>query len=93
MFFFLPAWIKDLLDFFGASNDPSQTLLVASVMLLVISVIGSMFSCLRGYLFGLAGERLVARLRTRLFERLMAAEVRTFRQLIIIFVCKSISRL
>ncbi len=44
-------------------------------MLLVISVVGSLFSCLRGYLFGLAGERLVARLRTRLFERLMAAEV------------------
>jgi ABC-type multidrug transport system fused ATPase/permease subunit len=68
-------WIQVVFRWLGAGTDASSILMVASLVLLVTSSVAAIFSCVRGYWFGLAGERLVARLRIRLFERLMAAEV------------------
>lgn len=44
--------------------------------LVVIFGVGSLFSFFRGYLFTLAGERVVARLRKGLYTHLMNQEVR-----------------
>ena len=41
------------------------------VILLFILLLGSLFTFVRGTLFNLAGERLVARVRRQLFESLM----------------------
>ena len=45
------------------------------LILVVVVAASSVLSLLRGYLYGMAGERLVLRLRRQLFERIMAMEV------------------
>jgi len=48
------------------------------VQLAAIFVVGGVFSFIRGYLFTLAGERVVARLRRALFRRLIVQEIGFF---------------
>lgn len=58
------------------SADANRAALRLEIVALVaVSVANAAFSFLRGYLFAVAGERVVARLRRRLFAALMAQEV------------------
>lgn len=61
----------------GASARRQQ-LLDETGGLILVSLINSVFSFLRGYFFDLAGERIVARLRKRLFASLLAQETAYF---------------
>lgn len=57
-----------------ADESSSQDDLRVSVLALVaVSVGGALFSFLRGYLFSLAGEGIVARLRKQLFASLLVS--------------------
>ena len=62
----------------GFGDKPREVLNVSVVVLVVIVVLASLFSTLRGYWFTLAGERVVARLRVRLFKHLSSMEVGFF---------------
>lgn len=56
-----------------------QEILQVSAILLFMSLfIGGMFAMLRGWLYNLAGERVVTRLRKRLFNHLMQQEIAFF---------------
>jgi ABC-type multidrug transport system fused ATPase/permease subunit len=63
-----------------AGFDQRQKLFSETRGLVAISVLNALFSFVRGYLFDLAGERVVARLRKRLFASLLAQETGFFDQ-------------
>ena len=48
------------------------------IILLIVYVVGSLFAMFRNGLFTLAGQRLVARLRTQLFSHIVKQEVAFF---------------
>jgi ABC-type multidrug transport system fused ATPase/permease subunit len=61
-----------------SQTDPHGELLRVTLELLGIFAAGALFSFWRGYLFTLAGERVVARLRKALFRHLLTLEVGFF---------------
>ena len=68
--------IIDSLTLRSPDADANNAALRLEIAALVgASVANAGFSFLRGYLFAVAGERVVARLRRRLFQALMAQEV------------------
>ena len=76
----MPALVGMLLS---AVTNPEQTHpheVLRSTTLLLVGVfgVGAFFSFWRGYLFNLAGERVVARLRKALFRHLLSLEVAFF---------------
>lgn len=73
----ISGWIRQLLSALGAgpSASASDLLRVSVLVLVVVVAVSSVLSWLRTYLYGMAGERLVLRLRRQLFERIMAMEV------------------
>lgn len=56
----------------------NQELLRGVISLVVIFVIGAIFSGFRGYLFTLAGQRLVARLRSMAFQSILRQDIQFF---------------
>ena len=62
----------------GYGDEPRTILNLSVIILVVILVVASLFSALRGYWFTLAGEKVVARLRVRLFSHLASLEVAFF---------------
>lgn len=60
------------------STDTYAILRVTVIALTLVSLLGSIFSMLRGYLFELAGQRVVARLRASLFIKLLENEIAWF---------------
>lgn len=65
----------------GAAGDDAskiRSLNQAVLDLAIIFIVGGFFSFVRGYLFTLAGERVVARLRRRLFARLVQQDIGFF---------------
>jgi ABC-type multidrug transport system fused ATPase/permease subunit len=84
---FLPYYIGKLIDAVGGpgggDQGPSaarQSLDKSVLVLLAILLVGSVFTFVRGTLFNLAGERLVARVRTQLFASLVQQDVGFFDQ-------------
>jgi ABC-type multidrug transport system fused ATPase/permease subunit len=65
--------IIDTLTVPATGNTNADALTQAVVLLVFVSVAGAVFSFLRGWLFSVAGERVVARLRTKLFHALMVS--------------------
>jgi hypothetical protein len=62
-----------------AFGDAPRTILnVSTFLLLIIVIIANIFGCIRGYLFSLAGERIVARMRRDLFRKIVTFEVGFF---------------
>ena len=57
-----------------------QKLIAETSGLIIVSLVNAVFSFFRGYLFNYAGERIVARLRKRLFSSLLAQETGFFDQ-------------
>lgn len=49
-----------------------------SIMTLIILAVGGIFTCIRGWLFTLVGERLVRNLRKDLFEHIMIQDIAFF---------------
>jgi ABC-type multidrug transport system fused ATPase/permease subunit len=70
-----PGWIRHLLSALGAGSSASDLLRASVLVLIVVVSASSVLSLLRSYLYGVAGERLVLRLRRQLFERIMSMEV------------------
>ncbi|KAK3084195.1 hypothetical protein FSP39_009850 [Pinctada imbricata] len=68
--------------FFGAVVDAAQRsmsdLTRTAIIMLLIYIVGSIFSMFRNGLFTLAGQRLVARLRTELFSHIVQQEIAFF---------------
>ncbi len=74
----VPALFGRVIDSLTADNESAEQKQANSAqlysniyVLLAVTVLGAIFSFLRGYLFALAGERVVARLRKKLFHALM----------------------
>jgi hypothetical protein len=65
-------------DTVGDDASKMRSLNQAVLDLAIIFVVGGVFSFIRGYLFTLAGERVVARLRRRLFARLVQQDIGFF---------------
>ena len=59
-------------------DDGFKDLAHVTMELIVIFIIGALFSFWRGYLFTLAGERVVARLRKALFSHILSLEISFF---------------
>ena len=59
-------------------DDGFKDLAHVTMELIVIFIIGAFFSFWRGYLFTLAGERVVARLRKALFSHILSLEISFF---------------
>ena len=70
--------ISRLIQLFGFPNTAEGTLKGAILLLFVVICISSLFAMLRGYLFTLAGVRVVSRLRERLFSAVVKQEVGFF---------------
>merc|ERR1740130_1306246 len=63
----------------GVSRDEQSARLArATTTLAVIFVLGGIATSIRGFLFNLAGERVVARLRAMLFTHLIAQDISFF---------------
>ncbi len=66
-------------SFVGANKDSGNNgLLLSVIMLCSIFIFGGIMTFLRAVLFTIAGERVVLRLRKRLFARIMEQEVAFF---------------
>jgi len=59
-------------------NRKEITLQIAAILLFSSLAIGGLFAMVRGWLYNLAGERVVVRIRKRLFSHLMMQEVGFF---------------
>ena len=72
----MPAFIGFVIAAITANGpDPAGQLQVATLILVAVFTVGGVFSFLRGWLFTLAGERVVARLRKNLFAHLLAMDI------------------
>lgn len=71
-------WIRRLLEAFGVDASRSAALRATILMFICTIAISTALACVRGYLFGVAGERVVMRARRQLFERVLAMEVGFF---------------
>ena len=71
-------WIRRLLEAFGVEASRSAALRATILMFICTIAISTALACVRGYLFGIAGERVVMRARRQLFERVLAMEVGFF---------------
>ena len=71
-------WLYRAVVRLGWGDSPKAVLNVSVVILVVVVAVASFFSTLRGYWFTLAGERVVARLRIKLFTHLSSLEVGFF---------------
>jgi len=75
----IPALMGQLIQ--NISEDHDQDVLNDTVLMMVIVfLVSSVFAFIRGSLFTLAGERLVARFRVRLFDAVIFSEVGFFDQ-------------
>ena len=68
-------WLYSAVVRLGFGDSPRAVLNVSVVILVIVVAVASLFSTLRGYWFTLAGERVVARLRIKLFTHLASLEV------------------
>jgi len=69
-----------------SSGDNAMTQLNQSVVFLVILfAVGSVFAFIRAWLFTLVGQRIVARLRTSLFDAVISQEVAFFDKVFFLF--------
>ena len=71
-------WLYKLVVGLGFGDSPRAVLNVSVIILVIVIIVASLFSTLRGYWFTLAGERVVARLRINLFSHLSSLEVGFF---------------
>ena len=71
-------WLYSAVVRLGFGDSPRAILNVSVIILVIVVVVASLFSTLRGYWFTLAGERVVARLRINLFTHLSNQEVGFF---------------
>ena len=76
----MPALVGTLLSVVTDPHEqyPQATLARVTIDLVAVFAVGAAFSFWRGYLFSLAGERVVARLRKGLFRHLLSLEVGFF---------------
>ena len=76
----MPAFIGFIIAAITSSSsaDPKRDLEIATITLVGIFTAGGLFSFLRGWLYTLAGERVVARLRRNLFRHLIAMPISFF---------------
>eukprot|EP01006_Ploeotia_vitrea_P016025 TRINITY_DN46478_c0_g1_i2.p1 TRINITY_DN46478_c0_g1~~TRINITY_DN46478_c0_g1_i2.p1 ORF type:complete len:661 (-),score=311.33 TRINITY_DN46478_c0_g1_i2:93-2075(-) len=76
----IPNYVGEIIDALAHQDkDEGERLLEAAVYKLIAIVsVGALFSFVRGTLFSLAGERVVARLRRRLFSAIIAQEIAMF---------------
>ena len=77
-----PIFLGRIVDAANDDDEPRDDRLRAvaegALMLLVVTIVGNFFSFIRGVLFTLAGERVVARVRVELFDRILAQETSFF---------------
>ncbi len=72
-----PVFIKQIVD--GVSTEQAQeTVNQAALVLLALFALNGVFTAARSYLFTVAGERVVTRLRTELYRSLVSQEVAFF---------------
>lgn len=73
----VPAFMGMLIESLSDSTqaDPHGNLGIVVIQLVVVFATGGVFSFLRGWLYTLAGERVVARLRSQLFEHLVSQPI------------------
>lgn len=79
----MPAYFGKIVATLTVSTSPAEAmkgLRVDIIALLIIFSIGGLFTFIRGWLFELAGQRLVARLRKRLFNAISNQEISFFDQ-------------
>ena len=69
------SWLTQLISNTTQSTDVYVILRVSIISLTIISLIGAICSMARGYLFTLAGQRVVARLRAALFIKIIENEI------------------
>lgn len=75
----MPAFIGFIIAAITSSgSNPKRDLEIATVTLVSIFTAGGLFSFLRGWLYTLAGERVVARLRRNLFDHLISMPISFF---------------
>jgi len=75
-----PAVVEQLMDGItkkGATEDAVDS---AVLLLVVLFAVGAVFGAIRAYLFTVAGERIVARLRTDVYRAILSQEVGFFDQ-------------
>ncbi len=72
-----PQVVRWMVDLVSTAGDTSQ-LDRAALALVVVFFLQALFSALRAWLFTVAGERVVARLRTDLFDSLIHQEIAFF---------------
>ena len=59
----------------GSASEQKEKLGEITVQLMVIFVVGAFFTFLRGAIFNMSGERVVARVRRRLFSAILSQEI------------------
>lgn len=74
----IPQFIGQLMDSAISHSKDFRQLLVITGVLFAIVVVTGIFTGIRAFLFQLAGERTVARLRKRLFESIITQEIAYF---------------
>ncbi len=67
--------VVDLCQLLGIDVSPHSLLNVSITVMAVLIVSSSIFTTIRGYLFSLCGERVVQRIRNKLFAKLMGFEI------------------
>lgn len=67
-----------LLDSLSINRSNKAVLNATVVLILIISCLASFFSAIRAYLFTVAGERVVARIRSSLFDQIIHFEIGFF---------------
>ena len=75
----LPSYVGQMFGVIAQQSEGQHgTLREATLTLAVIFAVGGLCAGIRGYLFTVAGERIVARLRIALFERLVVQDIAFF---------------
>ena len=73
----LPALLGQLIETISVTRDEHELNRI-TLLLVILFVVSSAFALVRGALYTLAGERLVARFRTRLFDAVIHLDVSFF---------------
>eukprot|EP01119_Soliformovum_irregulare_P011065 TRINITY_DN2746_c0_g1_i5.p1 TRINITY_DN2746_c0_g1~~TRINITY_DN2746_c0_g1_i5.p1 ORF type:complete len:568 (+),score=139.29 TRINITY_DN2746_c0_g1_i5:47-1750(+) len=75
----IPLFVGKIIDSaFNPKDDAQETLRNGVIQLVVVVTISSIFGGLRGYMYTIAGERIVARLRQELYSRILIQEIGFF---------------
>lgn len=62
----------------GNTDESRRNVIYYTVFLLIILIIGGIFTVIRGWFFGLIGERIVRNIRVSLFEKITTLDISFF---------------